>query len=262
MHKPATFLLDMDGILFHGDQVIDDAPDFITTIMEYPHLFITNNSSTTPEQILHKLAHMGFHTSDSRKIITSAEATAQWLHKEKPGFRYFAVGGKGLHVALSAVGIKDQEEADYVVIGEGSGLDYQSLTIGINLITGKGAKLIVTNPDQTVYTTQEGKRVILPGGGALVAPFAVSTGTEPVVIGKPQPLIFKMALERLGCKPALCLMIGDRPDTDIAGAAGLGMMSALVRTGGFKPGEPWPAGLTRADWDVTSLTELKEVLKL
>jgi ribonucleotide monophosphatase NagD (HAD superfamily) len=84
---------------------------------------------------------------------------------------------------------------------------------------------------------------------------------EPIVIGKPEPLLFGMALARLGCAPEACLMIGDRPGTDILGAARLGMATALVRTGRFAVGYPWPTGLPPADWDVGSLTELLAELR-
>jgi len=89
-----------------------------------------------------------------------------------------------------------------------------------------------------------------------VAPFEVATGRKAVVIGKPEPLLYEMAMERLGAAPAHCVMVGDRPDTDIAGAARLGMRTALVRTGRFAPGDPWPAGIPRPDWDSESLAEL------
>ena len=120
---------------------------------------------------------------------------------------------------------------------------------------------MVTNPDSSVDAWHRGRRQVLPGGGALVAPFEVATGQKAVVIGKPEPLLFEMALERLGVPPEQCVMIGDRPDTDIAGAAALGMSTALVRTGRFTPGAPWPEGLPRPDWDVGSLPELEAAFR-
>jgi NagD protein len=113
-----------------------------------------------------------------------------------------------------------------------------------------------TNPDINVDATIDGEHRLVPGGGALVAPFAVASGVKPVIIGKPNTLLFEMALEQLDCPPEHCLMIGDRPDTDIAGTAAIGMQTALVRTGRFAPGEIYPDELPRPDWDVECLEQL------
>jgi HAD superfamily hydrolase (TIGR01450 family) len=203
---------------------------------------------------------MGFKRPDEQQIVTSAEATALWLSRQKPNFRYYAVGAKGLHLALSERGREDRQKADFVVIGEGPGIDYECITVGTNLILKQGALLVCTNPDHSVDAHHEGSHRVLPGGGALVAPFAIATGAEPLIIGKPQPLLYEMAAERIDVNISDCLMIGDRPDTDISGAARLGMMTALVRTGRFAPGEPYPVGLPRPDWDLNSLAELSQIL--
>jgi len=260
--KPSAFLLDMDGVLYHGDRALDDARPFMALLAHRPHAFITNNPILPPERVADKLAGMGFNRPDPTLIVTSAEAAADWLATRKPGFRYFAVGAEGLHLALRAKGTEDARRADFVVVGEGPGLDYASLTTGINLILKQGARLVATNPDVNVDATLDGEHRILPGGGALVAPFAAAAGVEPIVIGKPQPLLYRMALQRLGVAPEHCLMIGDRPDTDIAGAVRLGLRTALVRTGRFAPGAPWPADLPPPDLDVDGLSELGRRLGL
>ncbi len=189
----------------------------------------------------------------SRLVI---QASPEGLNQRKPGFHYYAVGADGLHQALRQVGVEDSKTADFVVVGEGPGLDYESLTIGINLIVKQGAGLVGTNPDINVDATCDGRHCLVPGGGALVAAFAVASGVEPVIIGKPNRLLFEMALQQLDCEPRHCLMVGDRLDTDIAGAAALHMQTALVRTGRFGPGEPWPEGLSRPDWDLENLAQL------
>ncbi|MGD8932821.1 MAG: HAD-IIA family hydrolase, partial [Chromatiales bacterium] len=224
-----AILLDMDGVLYHGDRALPGAAEFLQRIEQIPHLFITNNPILPPEAVADKLARIGLSRPAPQQIITSAQATARWLSREKPGFRYFAVGAEGLHLALREVGVEDPAQADFVVVGEGPGLDYASLTRGINLIVKQGARLVATNPDVNVDATIDGQHRLVPGGGALVAPFAVASGVQPVIIGKPHPLLFEMALEQLGCEPEHCLMIGDRPDTDIAGAGAIGMKTALVR---------------------------------
>lgn len=250
----------MDGVLFHGERALPGAADFLDRIASYPYLFITNNPILEPLDVVAKLERLGLGQHTCEKVLTSAEATVQWLSEQKPGFKYYAVGAAGLHTALSSQGIEDEAAADYVVVGEGAGIDYQSLTRGINLILKQDAQLVVTNPDNSVDAFLDGKHQVLPGGGSLVAPFSVATGVEPIVIGKPNPILYEMALERLGVQAPSCLMIGDRPDTDIAGAVALGFQTALVRSGRFAPGEAWPDGLPGADFDVENLRQLTTCL--
>ncbi len=258
----SAILLDMDGILFHGMNPIEGAIDFMRTIEHIPHVFVTNNPIRLPESMADKMAQIGFKRPDENLIITSGEATAAWLAQQKPNFRFFAIGAEGLHQSLQKYGHADQENADYVVVGEGEGLDYASLTTGINLIIKQGAQLISTNPDKSVDAFYRGKRAILPGAGALVAPFIIATGKQPVTIGKPEPLLYEIALQALQAQAGNCLMIGDRPDTDILGAQQLGIQTALVRTGRFAPGEKLPEDMPAPDWDADSLMQLKQMLAL
>ena len=251
-----AFLLDMDGILYHGSKVLPGAREFIARVSSHKHLFITNNPVKPPRLVAERLSRMGFGVIPATRIVTSAEATALWLGQQQPRFSYYAIGGEGLHEALSRVGKADSQQADFVVIGEGPGLDYNTLATGINLILSHGARLVSTNPDVTVDSWQNGKHQYAPGGGALTAPFEVATGEKAIVIGKPGKLLYQMAIQRMKVSAAECIMIGDRPDTDIAGAAALGIRSALVRSGCFAPGAPWPDGVPRPDWDVNSLDDL------
>lgn len=251
-----AFLLDMDGVLYRGDQVLPGALEFVRLVSQSRHLYITNNPIRSPMQVAEKLSFLGFTGIVAEQILTSAQAAAAWLAQQKPGFHYFAVGADGLHEALSAAGSEDRYDADYVVIGEGAGLDYESLTTGINLVLSKDATLVATNPDASVDAWRKEGHLVLPGGGALVAPFEVATDRKAIIIGKPQPLLYQMAMEHLGVGAGDCIMIGDRPDTDIAGAAALGIKTALVRTGRFPRGMAWPGGIRKPDWDVDSLAEL------
>lgn len=255
-----ALLFDIDGVLCHGTRPLPGAIGFLNRFAERPHAFVTNNPIRTPREVAERLTRMGFAPPHADLIITSAEATVRWLARERPGFRYYAVGAEGLHHALNSAGTEDLEDAEFVIVGEGAGLDYGTLTRGINLILKNGARLVATNPDLTVDDHWEGRHRVLPGCGTLVTPFATATGTRPIVIGKPEPLLFRMALERLHVPPDACLMIGDRPDTDIAGAARIGMRTALVRTGRHRPGDPWPPDIPRPDWDVPDLTALERVL--
>lgn len=253
---PAAILLDMDGVLYHGERVLPHALDFMRAIGQVPHIFLTNNPIATPAQVADRLAKMGFARPSERVILTSAVACAQWLHSRHPGYRYFAVGASGLDAELSRYGRSDPENADYVVVGEGPGLDFDSLAQGINLVLKQGADLVSTNPDRTVDAHRDGRHRVLPGGGALVAAFEVACAKKAITIGKPEPLLYGMALQQLEMDATACVMVGDRVDTDIAGAQRLGMRTALVRTGRFSPGEPWPQHRVAATWDVNSLDQL------
>jgi len=255
-YPPKAVLLDMDGVLYHGSTVLPYAVDFLIALKAVPKLFITNNPIATQADIAERLQKMGFPPPAEDDILTSAIATAKYLHQRKPGFRYFSIGAAGLDLALSRYGTADKVKADFVVVGEGEGLDYQSLTRGINLILKQGSELIATNPDQTVDATVNGEHKILPGGGALLAPFEVACGHKAIVIGKPKPLLFEMALEKLGVNADDCIMIGDRADTDIAGAQRMGIRTAMVRTGRLAPSDPWPEDIPAADWDMPSLHDL------
>ncbi len=255
-NKFKAILLDMDGVLYHGEKAIPEAVAFMNATASLPHAFITNNPILPAYAVADRLSRLGFQRPETSQIITSAEATALWLAQQCPNFRYYAIGAEGLHIALQQVGIEDHQAADFVVIGEGAGIDYESISTGVNLIIQQGARLICTNPDHSVDAHIDGQHRVLPGGGALVAPFAIAADVEPVFIGKPHGLLYQIAMQRLDVRADQCLMIGDRPDTDIAGAAALGMKTALVRTGRFLPGERLPKNLPKPDWDVESLSEL------
>lgn len=255
LEMPKAFMLDMDGVLFHGARVLAGAPEFMQGIQEIPHVFVTNNPIRTPEQVVQKLHALGSPPVMPEQVITSGTATAQWLARETPAFRYYAVGAPALSEVLEKEGHAAESDVDYVVVGEGEGLTFETLTKGINLVS-QGATLVSTNPDNSV-DAEEG---ILPGGGALVAPFALASGQKPVTIGKPFPLLFKMGLERLGVEAADCIMVGDRPDTDIAGAKAVGMRTVLVRTGRFGANDVVADKQQKPDWDVRDLSELMSIL--
>jgi HAD superfamily hydrolase (TIGR01450 family) len=249
-------MIDMDGVLYRGTNPIPEAILFLEAIQKYPHIFLTNNSSETPESVVSRLKDLGIPTCLAEHILTSAIATADYLGGLEPGFGFYAVGGPGLHAALRVQGHEDDTDPDYVVIGEGEGLDYRSLTAGINILLRGKARLVGTNPDANLDGTLDGRPVVLPGGGALVAPFQAATGMEPLFIGKPNPIMFEQGLKRLGKPAGEVIMIGDRPDTDIKGAAQLGISTILVCTGRFSPDDPYPEDAPRPDLMVSSLAEL------
>ncbi len=159
---PRALLIDLDGVLFHGERPLPGADILLRRLLDRPHCFITNNPIRTPAQVADGFGVLGLPRPDPAYILTSALATARWLSHVRPGFRYFAVGAGGLEAALGAVGQRDEQAADVVVVGEGAGLDFNTLTTGINLILDRGARLIATNPDTTVDGVRDGRHLVLP----------------------------------------------------------------------------------------------------
>ena len=224
-----ALLFDLDGVLFRGDEPVPNAPETIRTVREIDAriVFVTNNSSRTPEQVAAKLTRLGI-AADPAEVVTSALATADLLAERRVESAY-AIGGAGVIRALEDAGISvlDGEPADvsHVVVGIDEDLTYAKLRTACVLVQA-GAHLVATNADRT-FPSSGGQ--LWPGAGALVAAIMAATGVEAEVVGKPFPPLFESALRRSGgAKP---LVIGDRLDTDIAGADALGWDSLLVLTG-------------------------------
>jgi 4-nitrophenyl phosphatase len=223
-------LFDMDGVLYRGNQPLAGARELLAFLdaRGLSYACITNNASMTPEQYEAKLARMGLNVPAGR-VITSAIATGRALRAMYPrGTRVYIVGMEGLRAALLHDGhfVEDARAAELVVQGADFALTYDTLRAATLLIRA-GARFIATNPDRT-FPSEEG---LIPGAGAITAALVAATDTQPLVIGKPAPTMFQVAAEALGAPPAAVLVIGDRLDTDIAGAAAAGMPAALVLTG-------------------------------
>jgi HAD superfamily hydrolase (TIGR01457 family) len=224
-----ALLFDLDGVLFRGDEPVANAPETVETLREMDAriVFLTNNSSRTPEQVAAKLTRLGI-AADPEEVVTSALATADLLAERRVESAY-AIGGEGVIRALEHAGISvlDGEPArvSHVVVGIDEDLTYSKLRTACVLVQA-GAHLVATNADRT-FPSSGGQ--LWPGAGALVAAIMAATGVEAEVVGKPFPPVFESAFRRSGgAKP---LVIGDRLDTDIAGADALGWDSLLVLTG-------------------------------
>jgi 4-nitrophenyl phosphatase len=223
-------LFDMDGVLYRGSTRLDGAAELLAWLdaRGIGYACITNNASLAPEQYEAKLAAMGIAMPASR-VVTSAIATGHALRAEYPrGTRVFVVGMRGLREALLADGhfVEDHDAPELVVQGADFELTYATLRRATLLIRA-GARYVATNPDKT-FPSEEG---LIPGAGAVMAALVAATDAVPTVIGKPAPAMFHVAAATLGASPAATLVIGDRLDTDIAGAQAAGMPSALVLTG-------------------------------
>jgi glycerol-1-phosphatase len=221
-------LFDLDGVLYRGDHAIEAAPPTMAELRTRGArvVFLTNNSSRTPEQVADKLRSHGIE-ADPLEVVTSALATAELL-AGRGGGRAFVIGMDGVRDALAGAGIEvldgHPDEADLVVVGFDGDATYERLKTAA-LLVERGARLVATNADAS-FPAADG---LWPGAGALLAVVTTTTGAEPEIVGKPFAPLFESGLRRGGGgRP---LVVGDRLDTDIEGAAGLGWDSMLVLTG-------------------------------
>ncbi len=222
------FICDMDGVIYHGNQLVPGAKEFVEWLYREnkQFLFLTNASSRSPKELQKKLQRMGLDISEDH-FYTSALATAKFLQKQAPGCSAYVIGDHGLFNALYDCGITINEvDPDYVVVGETADYCFEHISRAMNLVN-KGAKLIATNSDMTGPV--EGG--FAPACRALVAPIEATTGKSAYYVGKPNPLMMRTGLGILGVHSKEAVMIGDRMDTDIIAGIETGLDTALVLTG-------------------------------
>ena len=222
------FICDMDGVIYHGNRLLDGVKDFVNWLIENDKkfVFLTNSSERTPHELSMKLERMGLAVSPDH-FYTSAMATAEFLHTQMPGCTAYVIGEAALSKALYDHGIyMNDVNPDYVVVGETRTYSFEKIEKAIALIN-KGAKLIGTNPD-TTGPTENG---IAPATGALVAPIEIATGKKAYFVGKPNPLMLRHGLRKLGCHSEEIAFVGDRMDTDIIAGIESNMDTVLVLSG-------------------------------
>jgi NagD protein len=218
----------MDGVLVHENQALPGAATLIRQWRDQgtPFLVLTNNSIFTPRDLAARLRASGLDVPEEA-IWTSALATADFLRSQAPGGSAFVIGEAGITTALHEAGfIMTETNPDYVVVGETRSYSFDAITKAIRLI-GKGARFIATNPDAT-GPSLEGP---LPATGAVTALITKATGKEPYVVGKPNPMMFRSAMNRIGAHSENTAMVGDRMDTDIIAGIEAGLHTILVLTG-------------------------------
>jgi NagD protein len=218
----------MDGVIYRGSAPIDGAADFISHLQRenIPYLFLTNNSAYSPLDVVVKLKKFGIET-EVENVYTAAQATAEFVHQQKPNGTAFVIGEGGLLNALNETNYAvSRDSADFVIVGEGRVLNFELVEIAHRLIAN-GAGLISTNSD-TWCPTDNGPR---PGCGAIVALLEAATGRKAYHVGKPNPFMMRAARKRIGLSTDEVVMIGDTMETDIRGATDLGFRSILVLTG-------------------------------
>jgi NagD protein len=222
------YLIDMDGVLYRGTQMIPGADRFVRALRaaDVPFLFLTNNSQRTRRDVATKLQRLGIN-ADEEHVFTCAMATARFLAQQKPNGTAFVIGEGGLLTALHNNGyaIVDRDP-DYVVVGEGRTFTFEMVEAALNMILG-GAKLVATNMDPNC-PTQHGSR---PGCGAVVAMLEAASGLRAFSVGKPSPVMLRGARKELGLTAAQTVVIGDTMDTDILGGVQLGYKTVLVLSG-------------------------------
>jgi glycerol 3-phosphatase-2 len=229
-----ALFVDLDGVVYRGDRPVEGAATAIEQIRQRGSriLFLTNNSSLTPEDVAGKVRSFGVPVGPG-EVLTSGMATAALLGREETaGQTAFVIGERGIREALEGAGIRivegEPERTDLVVVGWDRSADYAKLRRA-GLLVQRGARLIATNPD-TSYPAPDG---LWPGGGALLAVITATTGASATVVGKPARPLFDAAAEMTGARRPL--VVGDRLDTDVSGAAALGWDALLVFTGVSSP---------------------------
>lgn len=223
-------LLDLDGTVVHGARPVAEAPDVINELRQAGRVvqFITNNASRAPEQVAEHLTELGVRTAPE-EVLTSAQAAATLLASLLPtGSPVLVVGAAALVTAVQSVGLRPvsmaSEQPAAVVQGHSAQTGWMQLAEACLAIRG-GARWIACNVDPTLPT----ERGLLPGNGAMVAALQTATNREPTVAGKPARPLLDTAMDRIGARRPL--VVGDRLDTDIAGARAAGLESLLVLSG-------------------------------
>jgi len=222
------WLTDMDGVLVHEGQALPGAVEFLDRLRERqrPFLVLTNNSIFTARDLRARLLASGLDVPES-SIWTSALATAQFLADQIPNGTAYVIGEAGLTTALHEIGYVLTDTApDFVVLGETRTYSFEAITEAIRLIAA-GARFIATNPDVT-GPSAEGP---LPACGAVAAMISKATGREPYIVGKPNPMMFRSALNAIDAHSEHTAMIGDRMDTDVVAGMEAGLETFLVLTG-------------------------------
>ncbi len=256
-HAPKFgFLIDMDGVLYRGTDLIPGAERFVRELRDrdIPFRFLTNNSQRTRRDVVARLVRLGLDVEEEH-VFTSAMATARFLAQQKPGGTAYVIGEGGLLTALHQHGYAVVDhDPDYVVVGEGRTFNLEMVEAAVRMILG-GAKLIATNMDPNC-PTQNGLR---PGCGAFVALLETATGVKAFSVGKPSPVMMRAARKELGLATDETTMVGDTMETDILGGVQLGFHTVLVLSGGTKA-EDLPRYAYRPETVVPSLSELADLL--
>ncbi len=254
--KIRALILDMDGVIWRGGELLGDLPAIFKRLRDrgLGVMLATNNSTRTPAQYIERLSGCGVQL-EPWQVINSSEATAQYLRGQFPaGGAICVVGESGLVEALAAQGFQhNSDNALAVVVGLDRQFSYEKVKRANHLIRN-GALFLGTNPDRT-FPTPQGQ---VPGAGVMLAAIEAACYAAPTIVGKPETFMYRAALERLGTTPAETLVVGDRLETDIAGAQKMGCPAALVLSGvtSRTQAEAWLPAPDLVIEDLTALVNL------
>ena len=222
-------IIDMDGVLYHGDRPMPMLCEFFRFLRErsIPFILATNNSTRTPDEYADKLARMGVQVSPD-EILVSGQATARFLAREYPrGTRVHVFGMPALKQALTEEGfVLADEDVQLVIASMDRAITFEKLKRATLLIRG-GARFIATNLDPT-NPSEEG---LIPGTGTMIVALETASGVKATAIGKPEPTMYQLAMEQMGASPETTAAIGDRADTDILGGKRAGLTTICVLSG-------------------------------
>jgi 4-nitrophenyl phosphatase len=225
----SALILDMDGVLWRGSDMIGNLQAIFTHIdqMGLKVIFATNNATRTITQYVSLLSSFGV-IAEPWQVINSATAVTYYLCSKFPnGGPIFIIGEQGVIEACSEHGFYQSDTGALAVIGGmDRNLTYEKLKTA-TLLLRAGVPFIGTNPDLT-FPTPDG---LVPGTGSILAALTAASDVTPIIVGKPEPLMYQVALERLNIAAEQALVVGDRPQTDIAGAQQIGCRTALVLSG-------------------------------
>ena len=222
------FMIDMDGTVYKGGDVIPGAIEFIEALKarDIPFVFLTNNSSGARDRYLQKLLRMGFDV-DISNVLTSAVATARYILSERPGSRVYAVASPEVTDEFRAAGIDmTDEDPDIVLLTFDRTITYEKINRAYRALMD-GAELIATHPDD-LCPTEDAYDIDI---GPFIRMFEQMCQTKATVIGKPNRLMLEMAAREMGVDPSGTVMVGDRLYTDIEMALQAGTGSILVLSG-------------------------------
>lgn len=222
------YLIDMDGVIYSGDNLIPGADDFIEKLLkaDIPFLFMTNNSQRNKKDVVNKLTSMNIIVEE-KHVFNSAIATARFLARQKPNGTAYVLGEGGLLSSLHNNGFSlVTQNPDFVVVGEGRNFTLEMVNQAVELIL-EGAKFIATNLDPS--PKKKGWSNL--GIKSIVAMIEEATGIKAFSVGKPSPVMMREARKELGLSTAETTVIGDTMETDILGAIQMGYKTVLTLTG-------------------------------
>ena len=252
--KHKGYLIDLDGTIYLGDEVIPAGKRFIERLQaqQLPFLFVTNNSSRLPEEVAERLANQFDIHVTTNHVYTSSLATRDYMKRLDKGNKVYVIGETGLKQVLSEAGFElTSDQPDYVVVGLDKQLTYDKLATATLAILN-GAYFIGTNPDKNIPTSQG----MLPSNGPTLSYLTTATGVQPDVVGKPNAILMNEALAILGVSKEEAVMVGDNYDTDIKAGLNNNIPSLLVLSG-FTKAEDLPHLPKQPDYIVESLDEWK-----